>query len=199
MTYQDLQDAFDLADATWDGLKYLGPPQTEERIVEAERLLGHPFPTMYRMFLKKYGSGGTGSFEVMGLCMGDLIEAGHPNVVGCTLEDRSRYDMPPDVICISPIGDGDFYALDLAHCDLYGEPQVIVWPIDGTPDREDVEVEASDFGEFLLNHFEAALEMEAVSPNAYCYEKDGFDLSVRRASLISSPGRLRGSRCLSRI
>jgi hypothetical protein len=86
--------------------KYFAGAMTEERIREAEALLGISFPGVYRAFLAAHGSGSIGSFELYGITGNALNNAVVPNAVGLTLQERELSNLPSDYVVIGDTGEG---------------------------------------------------------------------------------------------
>lgn len=129
---------------------------------------------MYREFVARYGYGGVGASEIWGICDEDLTISGCPNAISVNAEDRATYGLPCDILIIAMVGDGGWYALDLARCDENGEPPVIVWPEYEKEKLDSCEVDrvivAADFGIFLLTLFEEALQHERENPSPLIHQ-----------------------------
>ena len=61
---------------------------SEEKIIEAERLLDLQLPTSYKQFLSTFGNVSYGPYEIFGLTNSpNPVQAGIPNVVGYNLKN----------------------------------------------------------------------------------------------------------------
>ena len=133
----------------------MGQPKSEELIQKAEKILGLYFPPSYKEFLKCYGGGGFGSFEVDGILDSEnLMAAGSPNMVWCTLNMR-QYGFSSNFIRIADVGDGSYYCIDASTTDPNEERPVVWWN-----GWNATEIEAPTFADFLLKQIEMRLEWE---------------------------------------
>lgn len=159
MSTKDLHDAFQMIATAQDEDSSVGGETRDDLIEQAENTLDTKFPPSYREFLRRFGHGGIGSMEIMGVYDGvDPSDTSPINLVGINLEER-KSGTPEDILLIEEGGNGDFYAIDLSSKGLSGEPQVVVWPIGGTEDRDSLETVADDFGEFLKQRVTTALRV----------------------------------------
>lgn len=150
----DLLNAFDLM-AQYKEERYVSGPKSEELICQAEKALGILFPPTYRLFLNKYGCGGFGSFDVFGVIDNNFEKSGELNAIWFTLDER-KTGLPDSFIIISNTGYGPLYVLDSSQKDKNGEYPVLLW-MPGAPEVPTEKVN-EDFGEFLLEHVQRALE-----------------------------------------
>ena len=154
MGMNDLLKAFQLIDENKD---FMSGPKSEELIQKAEQALDLNFPPTYRTFLKKYGCGGIGGFEIYGITR-DFDYASIPNGIWLTLDERKDDYLPKHFIIVSDTGDGYWYCLDASQVNASGEYPVVIWGL-GIPEKNKEKV-AEDFGEFLFEEVQQALSAD---------------------------------------
>ena len=123
---------------------FLGDKE-ESLIQRAEAALELIFPPTYRLFLKKFGCGGFGGFEVYGIIDDHFYKSGIPNGIWLTLDDRNLYNIPHSFIIIGSLGYGPSYVLDSSQPNKEGEYPVLVYSVGEEPEKVN-----EDFGDFLL-------------------------------------------------
>jgi hypothetical protein len=131
-------------------------PQTESLIERAEQTLGVRFPPIYRRFLSEYGAGGFGATELFGIFREDFESSGVPDAVWRALKLRRDSDLPHALVPVEDLGDGDLACLDVTPGSTEGA--VIRFMPGVSPDDQDPERLASDFGAYLQERIEAELE-----------------------------------------
>lgn len=90
--------------------KFYGPVE-EGKIIQAEEQLKICFPEDYRSFLKKYGAGFLGSFEIYGI-IPNLERKSIPNGIWLTEDLREKDQMPESYVAIGFDGFGNYYCID---------------------------------------------------------------------------------------
>lgn len=136
-----------------------GTGAKEEDILHAERALGVQLKGEYRQFLRAFGWGGVGSFELYGL--GDDV----PNYLDLVTITRSeRYQMRPrlplHLIPIMNDGGGNLFCLDVRR----DEPPIVLWDHERGEGQE-AEQEASSFVEWLNSLLDALLPNATHQPD----------------------------------
>lgn len=121
----------------------------ETLICAAEEYLAIKFPPTYRTFLKEFGAGGLGSFEIYGLVNDNFINSGIPDVVWLTAKWRKELRLPDHLIPVYGLGDGEYYCLDLKASNG-AEAKVVAFVPGFSSPTQALDVIASDFGELLL-------------------------------------------------
>lgn len=127
---------------------FFAGPVEEAELIQAEERLGQRFPGEYRAFLSSRGCGSIGSLELLGL---GIPEKGVPNLmfVVCQLE-TAGFRVSPDILPVSPIGDGSYIAVVANSLGEYEPGQMVVW----NPSRKSVldgieELSCHSFNEWL--------------------------------------------------
>lgn len=138
----------------------------DDVIHEAEKILTLDFPKTYKIFLRNFGFVGGDGFVVYGLRTNKIEELKDGGIVWATLLDRQDGTVPNHIICISEIGDGSYYALDVSQMDAEGECPVVVWPLDGYDATPKLEIVAKDFGTFFLSLIEEKIKDQHKSTEA---------------------------------
>ena len=164
MSQKDLEQAFSLIKENFsaDEIDFSGK-QKLETISNAEKSLGVKFPNTYKTFLQKYGCGGIGGFEIYGLIKDEDFNkinipfVAVPNAVWVTLKENKEYKHPLYLVIIYNL-DEVLYCLDTSQMNDEGECPVVVWPIGVYETPPKLEVEAKDFGEFLLKMVKEAIQ-----------------------------------------
>jgi antitoxin YobK len=155
MSFQDMWKAFDLIEknshmADFEGAKSGG------LISRAESVLGVGFPATYKAFLSRYGCGDIAGREFYGIIGEDFEDAGIPDAVWITLQERKDSDLPRSLVIICAVGDGTYFALDCATRNEADECPVVAWT-PGVAEKQAVEPVSEDFGNFLRQTIENAL------------------------------------------
>lgn len=148
MSMADYEEALALIQEHRDDADFAGP-RDDQLIGAAEAALGLTFPPTYHRFVRELGAGGIGSEEVYGIIDNNFIQSSVPNGVWLTLRVRSRSKLPNAMIIVYHMGEGAYAVLDTAQVSSVGECPVVVWE-PGVDTGDELEVIASDFGEFLL-------------------------------------------------
>lgn len=131
--------------------------QPEERVQRAEQALGVRFPPSYRRFLLELGAGGVGSEEIYGLVNDDFEDPRPPQAVGLTRQLRRDGQISEDLVVISNLGQGSYYALDTAKAGPDGEAPVVGFTPGLNSAGDELEMIAPDFGRFFLDTVRADL------------------------------------------
>ncbi len=156
MASAELQEAIAILDAHPSKAHFAGP-RAPELVRLAEQALGCTFPADYRSFVKRYGAGNFGAFEVYGVIGDDFQNSSVPNGIWLTLDERRSAGLPSDLAIIASRGDGDWYCVRLSN----GGPVILYQP--GYPANEQRgEVIAGSFGEFFLDELKAQLTNEKI-------------------------------------
>jgi hypothetical protein len=119
---------------------------------KAEEALELTFPPSYREFTLTFGAGNFGGTEIYGVVRGDFPSDSVPNGVWLTLKYREAYGLPEPFILICEDDIGSYFAIDTRLVDEQGESPIAILPvgIDESTSEEELEVDAPDFGSFLL-------------------------------------------------
>lgn len=123
----------------------------EEVVAAAERALNLKFPPLYRRFLRELGCGNFGSSEIYGVCTSNFENSSVPDGIWLTLEERRSANLPLHYVILAALGDGPYAVLDTRFS--YEPDQC---PVKAWLGRE-MDMIASDFGEFLLQQVTLAL------------------------------------------
>lgn len=111
--------------------RWLGPT-TEAEVVAAEEDLGLAFPSEYRAFLLRYGSGVVGSHEIYGL---GAKRTAVPHLLWLVNDlKKSGLNRPPQLVPFHAEGDGDYSAVLAAPLAGQATGSVVYW----SPRRDDV-------------------------------------------------------------
>ncbi len=129
-------------------------PKPDSLIEKAQLALEVRFPPLYVDFLREFGAGGIGGFEIYGLTGKEVTSAGIPDVVWYTLRARNEWAFPHHLIPIYDLGDGLVYCLDLKSMESEGEAVIVALYPPFSGDNQAIEVIAKDFGEFLMGLLE---------------------------------------------
>lgn len=157
MSAVDLQKAFGLIERHRDQADFDGK-KTEELIFLAESALGNKFPPTYRVFLSQYGCGDIAGQEFYGIIKEDFVNSSVPDAIWLTLDERKNSNLPESLIVVYETGDGVYYSLDCSSRNDAGECPVVAW-IPGVSKKGDrLEYIAEDYGQFLLETIEYALQ-----------------------------------------
>jgi hypothetical protein len=119
-------------------------------ITIAERDLGVKFPPSYRRVIEEFGTWDVAGEEFLGIYQTPAMGQRLLGSVTETLDARSQYGMPPDLIVIMFDGMGGLVVLDSSRVDQEGEYPVLVWN-PGVKDRKSMEKIGDDFGSFSLS------------------------------------------------
>jgi antitoxin YobK len=139
-------------------------PRSEALVSKAEDALRLRFPPLYRRFVLEYGCGGFGPSEIYGVSRDEFAKATVPNGVWLTLQERCKGYLPPHLILISFLDDGEYAALDSRFSYEPDQcPVIVCTPFYNEAKKrpelsETSERLASDFGEFFLNQIIQALK-----------------------------------------
>jgi cell wall assembly regulator SMI1 len=134
-------------DVRRDPLKEVGRGATDDEINEAEHRLGVSLPEDFKMFLRDFGWGGVGSWELFGLGA-DVPQ--YLDLVRVALSERTEAEpsLPMHLIPIMNDGGGNLYCLDLSESGDRQENPVVYWDHALGPDQTMVSV-AADFASWL--------------------------------------------------
>ncbi|MET8209568.1 SMI1/KNR4 family protein [Streptomyces sp. NPDC005373] len=116
----------------------------------AERELGVTFPPSYRRLIEEFGTWDIAGEEFLGVYQTPAMGQKLLGSVTETLDARSQYGMPSDLIVAMFDGMGGLIVLDASQPDQDGEYPVLVWN-PGSVDRESMERLGGDFGSFALD------------------------------------------------
>ena len=137
---------------------YYAGKQTESAVHKAEIALEIKFPPLYRRLLLEYGRLAFGSIEFMGIWQKEQTGQ-RMDIVEYTLDLRKVTNLSKDVLPIMQSGATAYeYGLLLNKPNEEGEPPVIVFYVGYDINDYTPEVEAEDFGIFLLNQVKDAIE-----------------------------------------
>jgi antitoxin YobK len=150
MPLSDYEEASELIASQPDLGDYAGP-RDEELVRAVEQRLGVEFPPSYRRFLRDFGAGSFGGQEIYGVIDADFENSGIPDAVWHTFSLRDDGDIPPELVAIYATGDGEQLCVQSGTVDT---PMLAIWPGSG----EDPEVAESDFGTWLKEIVEEAIE-----------------------------------------
>ena len=153
----NLQKAFDLIAQNIDRAHFSGE-KTESSISKAQKALSLSFPPSYRLFLKRYGTCAIAGEEFYGIpIVENYKKSTVPNGIWYTLDERKTSNLPEKMILIYDVGNGEKFALDLRQQNPDGEAPVVVWNPGLSKPEDKLEIIAEDFGTFLYNKVEWAL------------------------------------------
>ena len=96
--------------------------------------------------MKQLGAGDIWGEEFYGIVDDDPEVPLVPNAVGLTLAERKEGSLPNHLLPIYDLGDGTIFGLDFS-ASATDEAPVVSWHADP---QAGTEIEASDFGSFLL-------------------------------------------------
>lgn len=122
----------------------------EATIAVAERDLGVTFPLSYRRVIEEFGTWDIAGEEFLGVYQRPAMGQKLSGSVTETLDARSQYGMPSDLIVVTFDGMGGLIVLDSSQVDQEGEYPVLVWN-PGVADRQSMERLGDDFGSFALS------------------------------------------------
>ncbi|QBO35838.1 SMI1/KNR4 family protein [Periweissella cryptocerci] len=125
--------------------------QSEELLRKAEKALHLNFPPDYRQFTLDFGTAVIEGIEIYGLTTDNFIDAGVPNVVWFTLNERLESQIRGDLLPIHDTTMGEYYALDFSKLNTFGEPKVVVCLPDLDDSEQSYPIVAENFGAFLLD------------------------------------------------
>src|SRR5574341_1499567 len=136
----------------YHGKSCFSGPKSTSSIVAAMERLKMSFPPTYMRFLNEYGAGGIGSFEIYGLADDNLDYVGIPNVIWYTEKARKEWKLPPYLIPIYDLGDGEVFCLDVHLINRENEEAPVIAYIPGFDLRDEIpNIVANDFGAFFLS------------------------------------------------
>ncbi|MEN3541136.1 SMI1/KNR4 family protein [Microbispora sp. ZYX-F-249] len=115
----------------------------------AESDLGVAFPPSYRRLIKEFGTWDIAGEELLGVYQTPAMGLKLLGSVAETLDARSQYGMPSDLIVVMFDGMGGLVVLDSSRVDQKDEYPVLVWN-PGVVDRESMERLGDDFGSFAF-------------------------------------------------
>jgi hypothetical protein len=118
-------------------------------IAAAESDLGVAFPPSYRRLIEEFGTWDIAGEEFLGVYQTPAMGLKLLGSVTETLDARSQYGMPSDLIVVMFDGMGGLIVLDSSRVDREGEYPVLVWN-PGVVDRESMERLGDDFGSFAF-------------------------------------------------
>lgn len=131
------------------GLQSFEGPRDEGLVLAAERALGLRLPPTYRRFVREYGAGNFGSFEIYGVISQNFETSSVPDAIWYTLGERRDGRLPQDLVVIGEDGAGTLY------CVRCGGPEdegaVIALPSARPLDKQAQTAVAADFGAFFLD------------------------------------------------
>lgn len=129
--------------------KHLGRGVEEAEIDAASARLGVPLTGGYRLFLRRFGWGGVGSFELFGL--GAEVPP-YSNLTEMTRSEREEMHpaLPAHLVPLMNDGGGNHYCLDTRGS---GEPPVVFWDHEAG-ERQEPAREAPDFITWLAERLD---------------------------------------------
>lgn len=135
---------------------FLGEVQ-EERIAAAEKKLNVCFPEDYRRFLKKYGAGSFGGFEIYGIVPKEEKRS-IPNGIWLTEDLREKDKMPEHYAAIGFDGFGNYYCIETKK-KRNEEAPIVIFVCDPNEELfDESEVVADSFSEFLLTALKTEID-----------------------------------------
>lgn len=135
--------------------QFVGP--RDPAVVEAaEEALGHTFPAAYSRFLREFGAGNFGPFEVYGVIDDDFEDSTVPDGIWFTLTEREESGLPEHLAVVGDSGDGALYALDLSRSPA--EAPVVLHEPGAPAEAQSKEILYPDFGTFLLDGVRRGLD-----------------------------------------
>lgn len=155
MSMKDLLEAFKLIEENKENSDFEAL-DSDDIIIEAEKILNLKFPPTYRLFLEKYGCGYISGTIIYGIINNKLESEGAPNGIWSILTKRKKWGLPNTHIIISNTGDGFWYVLDSSQPNIAGEYPVFIYGFG--EDGKSQEKVNEDFGEFLLEQIKLSLE-----------------------------------------
>ncbi|WP_034274678.1 SMI1/KNR4 family protein [Haloechinothrix halophila] len=126
------------------------------KIAAAERDLGVGIPPSYRRMIEEIGTWDIAGEEFLGLYQTTAMGQKLLGSVTETLDARSQYRMPSDLIVVMFDGMDGLVVLASSQVDQEGEYPVVVWH-PGVVDRESMEKLGDDFGSFALSLCQRAI------------------------------------------
>jgi hypothetical protein len=120
-----------------------------ETMAAAESDLGVAFPPSYRRLIEEFGTWDIAGEEFLGVYQTPVMGKKLLGSVTETLDARSQYGMPSDLIVTMFDGMGGLVVLDSSQVNQGGEYPVLVWN-PGVADRESMERLGGDFGSFAF-------------------------------------------------
>lgn len=154
MSMSDLEKAMEIIEEDSDLADFEGS-KDEKLVTAAEKALGLKFPPTYRRFLLALGAGNFGGAEIYGVIDETFTDSSVPNGVWLTLQEREDSQLPANLVVVAATGEGAYYCLDVRGA---GEAKVVLFAPGSK--SQSFEVEAEDFGAFLLEQIEAEQEAE---------------------------------------
>jgi hypothetical protein len=130
-------------------------PRDAALVQAAEEALGRQLPPTYTRFLREFGAGNFGPFEVYGVIDDDFEDSSVPDGIWFTLTEREESGLPEHLAVVGEAGDGALYCLDLGRSEPEA-PVVLFEPGAAAEDQPDA-IEFPDFGSFLLEGVDRVL------------------------------------------
>ena len=125
------------------GADFVGP-RTEALVEAAERALGFKLSATYRRFVREFGAGNFGAFEVYGVIDENFDVSSVPDGIWLTLRKRATLGLPNNFLIVGADGMGGYYCLNNDENSEDGEV-IVYYP--GVVNHEKM---ANSFGEFFL-------------------------------------------------
>jgi len=157
MSKDQLRRAFALIQSSSHLADFAGP-QPESRVANAERALGSTFPPTYREFLLQFGCGSIAGEEFYGVNTDDFENSSVPDAVWATLKNRKEGSIREEFIIVASTGDGAYHVIDTSRQHSDGESPVLEWWPGYSVSEGNGRLVAADFGEFLLQKIQPAIE-----------------------------------------
>ncbi|MFD9944943.1 SMI1/KNR4 family protein [Nonomuraea sp. NPDC059023] len=126
-------------------------------IAAAESALDVAFPPSYRRLVEEFGTWDIAGEEFLGVYQTPALGVKLLGSVAETIDTRSQYGLPSDLIVVMFDGMGGLVVLDSSHANQEGEFPVLVWN-PGVVDRKNMEKLGDDFGSFALSLCQRAVE-----------------------------------------
>jgi hypothetical protein len=151
MSMEDMERVLELVREHQDEATFAGP--RGRLVAAAEAALGHPLPPTFRRFVEELGAGDLAGVELYGIVDEDFEDSGIPDAIWFTLEERREAGLPEGLVLVMQDIDGFFACLDTRGVARGAEAPVVAWR-EGEPSER----LASDFGAFVREQLEQALE-----------------------------------------
>lgn len=150
MSYHTYQQAKNILLSQSDLADFAGETSIET-IHKAENRLSLSFTGTYLDFLKTFGAGNFGAQEIFGIINDDFEHSSIPDGIWYTITERKELKLPHHLLVIFDSGFGELYCLDFQQTDDNGEPCVVAFETSVENNKQEYEIIAKDFGDFLYN------------------------------------------------
>ncbi len=150
MSVENYQKAKQIIQSNEDMADFIGG-RTNELIKLAEEKLGVKFTGMYLDYLHTFGAGNFGAQEIYGIINDDFENSSVPDAIWYTLTERKEINLPNNLLVIYDTGSDELFCLDFNQLDEIKEPKVVSFVPGIELERQRYEINAKDFGDFLLD------------------------------------------------